>query len=348
MEKALKMDGQFFEGRTIKVKRATAQNHNKKDDKNVDKHAARQRKDQLTVFIGGLPFGTDLVALKKDFEECGEVESIRTLNDDAGKFKGTAFVVYKSSEAVTKALEWHGADYGGRKIIVRRAGEGVKGDGKGKGAGWNTDHDRTVFVGSLSQELGAEQLESRTSQSAAPSTRSGLSRTARASPRVLPSSSSSRPAARSERWSGTASTMETARSRCRWRRSRIRATARASHRSCACAARTSLAHVAAAESGGRRSRRVHSACAPAWTPEPLPRAAPRRSAATAAAAGRSALAEGFACSAAGEARGPRRAPSAQVQSQCKQKSGLARCRCTAHGIQLRTDPRGICVSDCPR
>merc|ERR1712232_1004981 len=86
------------------------------------------------VFVGGLPFETEEAVLKKDFEECGEVESLRMPLNDEGKCRGIAFIVFKSKEGVEKALDFDGKEYGGRWLKVQRAGEG-KGDGKAKGKG---------------------------------------------------------------------------------------------------------------------------------------------------------------------------------------------------------------------
>lgn len=181
MEQALKMDGCSFHGRTIKVRRAVPQKRKGGSEIEDNTTLERQLKDKLTVFVGGLSFDTDMEVLKRDFEECGEIDSIRTLKDDHGGFKGTAFIVFKKDASVQEALKWHDSHYAGRTILVRRAGGKAKGDskgdgkdgskgkgsGKGKGHGkdktssksqgkgdgkdreWNHDHDRTIFVGSL-------------------------------------------------------------------------------------------------------------------------------------------------------------------------------------------------------
>ena len=58
--------------------------------------------------------------------------------DDQGRYKGIAFITFKTKEAVEKALKFDGDDYGGRPLKVAMStprgdkGKG-KGDGKGKG-----------------------------------------------------------------------------------------------------------------------------------------------------------------------------------------------------------------------
>merc|ERR1712193_224942 len=84
--------------------------------------------------MGGLPFATQEDVLKKDFEECGEMESCGMLLNDEGTCKGIAFIKYKTEEGCKKAIEFNETDYGGRTIYVSMAGEGGKGKGKdGKG-----------------------------------------------------------------------------------------------------------------------------------------------------------------------------------------------------------------------
>merc|ERR1712136_645923 len=89
---------------------------------------------EVTVFVRGLPFETQEATLKKDFAECGEIESLRMPLNDEGSCKGIAFITYKDKDACDKAKEFNLTDYGGRTIYVEMAGEGGgKGkDGKGK------------------------------------------------------------------------------------------------------------------------------------------------------------------------------------------------------------------------
>merc|ERR1712129_248616 len=90
--------------------------------------------DANTVFIGGLPFSVEEEALKKDFAECGEIESLRLPMNDEGRPRGIAFIKYKEEKGVEEALKFHETEYGGRTISVRKAGDskGKGKDGKGK------------------------------------------------------------------------------------------------------------------------------------------------------------------------------------------------------------------------
>ncbi|CAE8650576.1 unnamed protein product [Polarella glacialis] len=184
---ALELDGTDFDGSTIKVRRAAPQN---KQLRHAMDKAERERTDQVTVFITGLPLDMNLDLLKTDFSECGEIQAVRTLTNKDGSFKGTAFLVFNTERSMRNALEWNGHYYKESKIIVRRTGSEIgKGDTKGKAKGkakgkssgddwsqgkgkngkgekgksavkgsWNTDHDRTVFVGSLFEGAEEQQL----------------------------------------------------------------------------------------------------------------------------------------------------------------------------------------------
>jgi len=103
--------------------------------------AAAGTPENLTVFVGGLPWSAEEATVKKDFEECGEISSFRFLTDrETGRPKGSCFIDYVTGEGVKKALEFNETDYGGRTIFVRMAndeshkGKGKKGKGK-KGEG---------------------------------------------------------------------------------------------------------------------------------------------------------------------------------------------------------------------
>jgi len=143
VKEALKYDGEDYGGRTLKVNVAGGKGKGKDGKKGKDKGKDGKGKDgkgkgkdnENTVFVRGLPFGTTEEVLRKDFAECGEVESLRMPLNDEGKCKGIAFIKYKSKEACDKAKEFDETDYGGRTIYVSMAGEGGgKGkDGKDKG-----------------------------------------------------------------------------------------------------------------------------------------------------------------------------------------------------------------------
>jgi len=90
----------------------------------------------LKVFIKGLPYSVDEAALRKDFEECGEITQLQLPMNEEGRPKGFAFITFSTKEGFEAALKYDNTDYGGRYINVSKANESGKGkDGKGKGKG---------------------------------------------------------------------------------------------------------------------------------------------------------------------------------------------------------------------
>merc|ERR1712187_1060453 len=136
VDAALKFDGDDYGGRTLKVNRAGAKGDKgkgkSKGEKGMGEKGKGKGSKEFEVFVGGLPFAVEEATLRKDFEECGEIESLRLPLNEEGKPRGIAFVTYKDKEAVDKALAFDGTDYGGRTLRVNLAGQG-KGDSKGKG-----------------------------------------------------------------------------------------------------------------------------------------------------------------------------------------------------------------------
>merc|ERR1719223_2526459 len=112
--------------------------------------------NEMTVFVGGIPFSCTEDTLRKDFTECGEIEKMNLPLNDEGKPRGIAFITFKTPEGVKEALKYDGEEYGGRTLKVNLAGQGSK-DGKGKGkdkskgkdGGGKSDNTNTVFVRGL-------------------------------------------------------------------------------------------------------------------------------------------------------------------------------------------------------
>jgi len=116
---------------------APATEMKKKIDVDGGKAGGKGGKDkgnnELTVFIGGLSFSLDEATVRKDFTECGEIETLRMPLNEEGKPKGFAFVTYKDQASIDKALKFDGEQYAGRYLQVNMAGQkDDKGKGKGK------------------------------------------------------------------------------------------------------------------------------------------------------------------------------------------------------------------------
>merc|ERR1712032_150326 len=94
--------------------------------------------ENLTVFVGGIPWSCSEETLKKDFSECGEIVKLNMPMNEEGKPKGIAFITYKTKAGVEGALKFDGDDYGGRTLKVNLANQGGKGkSAKGQGKGNN-------------------------------------------------------------------------------------------------------------------------------------------------------------------------------------------------------------------
>jgi len=116
--------------------------------------------EELKVYVGGLPFTLDEAALRKDFEECGEIEKLECPRRDDDSFKGFAFVTYKTKAGFEAALKFDGDDYAGRTLRVKPAGKG-KGEGKGEGKGdgkGKGNKENEVYIGGLPYEATEEEL----------------------------------------------------------------------------------------------------------------------------------------------------------------------------------------------
>mmetsp|Transcript_38387 Transcript_38387/g.96359 ORF Transcript_38387/g.96359 Transcript_38387/m.96359 type:complete len:213 (+) Transcript_38387:98-736(+) len=88
--------------------------------------------DDLTVFVGNLPFSVTEMDVRRDFENCGTITDFRfPFHQDTGKPKGFAIITYATRDGAQNALKMHETDYDGRTIFVRL--DGAKGKGKGKG-----------------------------------------------------------------------------------------------------------------------------------------------------------------------------------------------------------------------
>ncbi|CAE8591033.1 unnamed protein product, partial [Polarella glacialis] len=150
VQKALKLDATMFHGLMIKVTRTGSGSKNKRERREEE----RLVKEKFTVFVAKLAPDTDPEVLKKDFSECGQVQSVKMLRNEKGGFIGTAFIVFKTEAEVKQALTWHDQPYGRNRIIVRL----TEGSGPFKKLGsdkdvekkeWDSDVDRTVCIGPL-------------------------------------------------------------------------------------------------------------------------------------------------------------------------------------------------------
>merc|ERR1711972_276683 len=82
----------------------------------------RERTDEFTVIVKGLPDWIDEETIRKDFGQCGDLDRVN-VPMDRGYAKGVAFVQSKNDEAVAKAKEWHNTWYKEGYVTVEKVGE---------------------------------------------------------------------------------------------------------------------------------------------------------------------------------------------------------------------------------
>eukprot|EP00850_Spirogloea_muscicola_P021947 SM000269S09902 [mRNA] locus=s269:42495:44567:+ [translate_table: standard] len=87
--------------------------------------------DERKVFAGGFPYNASEEDIHDFFAECGVIEGIEyVLFPDTGRFKGIAFITFKTALAAKKAVALDGADMGGRYLKIAhckpRAGQEQK------------------------------------------------------------------------------------------------------------------------------------------------------------------------------------------------------------------------------
>ncbi|MDX1921295.1 MAG: RNA-binding protein [Candidatus Caenarcaniphilales bacterium] len=90
------------------------------------------------VYVGNLAFSVTEDELRKIFEDCGTVVSVKIITDrDTGRSKGFAFIEMSSpQEAVESINRLNGANYSGRPLRVTEAKPQETRTGGGGGGGF--------------------------------------------------------------------------------------------------------------------------------------------------------------------------------------------------------------------
>ena len=113
------------------------------------------------LFVGGLSWNVDEEWLSREFEEFGELVSVRVITHaDSGKSKGFAYVEFADIEAAKKAqAEKHGAELDGRSLNVDFSkprpdrsynNDQVQSRAKSFGDSAPKEPSATLFVGNIS------------------------------------------------------------------------------------------------------------------------------------------------------------------------------------------------------
>jgi len=85
----------------------------------------KEKGDMKKLFVGSLSWDTDDDALRKAFEEFGEVTEAKVITDrDSGRSRGFGFVSFVNDQEADKAIQqMDGADLDGRTLNVNVAKE---------------------------------------------------------------------------------------------------------------------------------------------------------------------------------------------------------------------------------
>lgn len=75
------------------------------------------------LYVGNLPYQVDEAQLQQLFEQCGSVESVTVMRDQAtGRARGFGFVEMSTHEDAQKAIDtFNGSELGGRNLTVNEA-----------------------------------------------------------------------------------------------------------------------------------------------------------------------------------------------------------------------------------
>jgi RNA recognition motif-containing protein len=77
-----------------------------------------------TIYVGNLPFSATETEVRNLFEQHGQVQSVKLVNDrETGRPRGFAFVEMGSGEAQTAIQHTNGFQMGGRALRVNEARE---------------------------------------------------------------------------------------------------------------------------------------------------------------------------------------------------------------------------------
>ncbi|KAG0586880.1 hypothetical protein KC19_2G124400 [Ceratodon purpureus] len=81
--------------------------------------STEEKVDPKKVMVGGMPYYITEDDIHEFFKECGTIAELDCMTfPDTGKFKGIAFITFRTEEAAKRALELDGADMGGRFLKI--------------------------------------------------------------------------------------------------------------------------------------------------------------------------------------------------------------------------------------
>ncbi|CAM6086307.1 unnamed protein product [Calypogeia fissa] len=112
--------------------------------------------DLRKVVVGGMPYYCTEDDIHDYFTECGEISELDCMTfPDTGKFRGIAFITFKTEEGAAKALEYDGEDMGGRflKIEKCKIKPGAAAKDPERGEVQKTPGSTSAYIGNLSWDV---------------------------------------------------------------------------------------------------------------------------------------------------------------------------------------------------
>eukprot|EP01018_Ginkgo_biloba_P030692 Gb_32672 [translate_table: standard] len=145
---ALELNGQELSGRPVRLDLARERGTPgvkqdwKSRDGSFSSNGSQQGQKSSTAFVRGFDKNQEeddiRSSLMEHFADCGEIDSVRIPKDyDSGYVKGFAYVEFKDSGALSKALELSGSELGNQQLSVEEAMASRSGsrDGGGRRGG---------------------------------------------------------------------------------------------------------------------------------------------------------------------------------------------------------------------
>eukprot|EP00928_Gymnodinium_smaydae_P022411 TRINITY_DN18835_c0_g1_i1.p1 TRINITY_DN18835_c0_g1~~TRINITY_DN18835_c0_g1_i1.p1 ORF type:complete len:377 (-),score=85.06 TRINITY_DN18835_c0_g1_i1:93-1181(-) len=112
MKAALGWNGKDLEGKPLVVER-------KREKEGTEDPQAAKVDKEFEVFVGGV-YSIPKKQIRKHFAACGEITSFEMPLTPKGQSKGIAFIAFKSSSGMEKALELDGEEFHSKTLTVQR------------------------------------------------------------------------------------------------------------------------------------------------------------------------------------------------------------------------------------
>ena len=114
--KAESVQRAIAEGRQLEI-----EEHRLRLDRVGPKQEDSKDRDLRSVFVGNIVFTAEEDDLRKFFESCGEIESVRLIRDRQTRLgKGFGYVTFSDKKSVKNALAFNGTFFSEREIRVKR------------------------------------------------------------------------------------------------------------------------------------------------------------------------------------------------------------------------------------